>query len=191
MAIYLDFLLGLRSSFIWFFFWFSCIGLTLFKNNCSNETFVGVDSVRLSFQPFRRIRAQYYLVIVMGIIRVGNGFTKLWSTKFVQQSFLLTAYSFTKVWIPQSYFYLIIRFLSPYQNSYFTKLQVTLNFSDKLHILNTNNIVKWPMLILNNLEIWYKDTIQVCLTSLQGQKILTFLIQIVRKNYQHHSDNYC
>ena len=75
-----------------------------------------------------RIRAQYYLVIVMGIICVGNCFTKLWSTKFVQQNFLLTSYSFTKVWIPQSYFYLIIRFLSPYQNSYFTKLQVTLQF---------------------------------------------------------------
>ena len=159
-------ILASRSSFIWFFFCFSCIGLTLFKNNCSNDTFVGVDSIRLSFQLFRRIRAQYYLVIVMGIIRVGNGFTKLWSTKFVQPSFLLIAYSFTKVWIPQSYFYLIIRFLSPYQNSYFTKLQVTLNFSDKLHILNTNNTVKSRMLNLNNSKIRFKDTIQVSFTSL-------------------------
>ena len=64
----------------------------------------------------------------MGAICIGNCFTKLWSTKFVQQNFFLTSYSFTKVWIPQSYFYLIIRFLSPYQNSYFTKLQVTLQF---------------------------------------------------------------
>ena len=87
-------------------------------------------------------------------------------TEHHKHFFFLTSYSFTKVWIPQSYFYLIIRFLSPYQNSYFTKLQVTLNFSDKLHILNTNNIVKSPTLILNNLKIWYKDTIQVCFTSL-------------------------
>ena len=169
-------ILACRSSFIRFFFCFSCIGLTLFKNNCSNETFVGADSIRLSLeavlkpaeskQNVVRIRGQYYLVIVMGIICVGNCFTKLWSTKFVQQNFLLTSYSFTKVWIPQSYFYLIIRFLSPYQNSYFTKLQVTLNFSDKLHILNTNNIVKSPTLILNNSKIRYKDTIQVCFTSL-------------------------
>ena len=75
-----------------------------------------------------RIRAQYSLVIIMGTICIGNCFTKLWSTKFVQQNFFLTSYSFTKVWIPRSYFYLIIRFLSPYQNSYFTKLQVTLQF---------------------------------------------------------------
>ena len=111
-----------------------------------------------------RIRVQCYLVMVMGIICVGNRFTKLWSTKFVQENLILISYSFTKVWIPQSYFYLIIRFLSPYQNSYFTKLQVTLNFSDKLHILNTNNIVKLRMLVLNNSKIWYKDTIQVCFT---------------------------
>ena len=113
-----------------------------------------------------RIRAQYSLVIVMGTIYIGNCFTKLWSTKFVQQNFFLTSYSFTKVWIPQSYFYLIIRFLSTYQNSYFTKLQVTLNFSDNLHILNTNNIVRSPTLILNNSKIWYKDSIQVSFTSL-------------------------
>ena len=61
------------------------------------------------------------------------------------------------------------------------------NFSDKLHILNTNNIVKSHTFALNNLKIQYKDTIQVCLTSLKGQKMLTFLIQIVLKNYQQHS----
>ena len=133
---------------------------------CAGHRMPLIGSICLSFQLFGRIRAQCYLVIVMGIICVGNRFTKLWSTKFVQQNFLLTSYSFTKVWIPQSYFYLIIRFLSPYQNSYFTKLQVTLNFSDKLHILNTNNIVKSPTLILNNSKIRYKDTIQVCFTSL-------------------------
>ena len=44
--------LGMRL-YIWFFFCFSCIGSTLFKNSCSNETFVGVDSICLSFQPFR------------------------------------------------------------------------------------------------------------------------------------------
>ena len=49
-------------------------------------------------------------------------------TEHHKHFFFLTSYSFTKVWIPQSYFYLIIRFLSPYQNSYFTKLQVTLQF---------------------------------------------------------------
>ena len=103
-----------------------------------------------------RIRAQYYLVIVMGIICIENHFAKLWSTKFMQQNFLLTSYSFTKVWIPQSYFYLIIRFLSLHQNSYLEKLQVTLNFSDKLHIRNTNNIVKSPTLLLKNLKIQYK-----------------------------------
>ena len=113
-----------------------------------------------------RIRAQYSLLIVMGTICVGNPFTKLWSTKFVQQSFFQLYNSFTNAWIPQSYFYLIIRFLSPYQNSYFTKLQVHYNFSDKLHILNTNNIVKSRTLVLNNSEIWYKDTIQVYFTSL-------------------------
>ena len=137
------------------------------------------------------MRSQYSLVFVVGTICVGNHFTKLWSTKFVQQGFFLTSYSLTKVSIPQSYFYFIIRFLSPYQNSYFTKLQVTLNFSDKLHILNTNNIVKSRTLVLNNSKIRYDDTMQACFTPLQGQKILTFLIQIVRKNYQHHSDNYC
>ena len=120
---------------------------------CAGHHMPLIDSICLSFQLFRRIRAQYYLVIVMGIICIGNCFTKLWSTKFVQQNFLLTSYSFTKVEIPQSYFYLIIRFLSTYQSSYFTKLQVTLNFSDKLHILNANNIVKSLMLVLNNLKI--------------------------------------
>ena len=65
------------------------------------------------------------------------------------------------------------------------------NFSDKLHILNTNNIVKSCTLVLNNSKSWYKDTVQVCFTSLWGQKILTFLIQLLHKNYQHHSDNYC
>ena len=45
-------ILARRSSFIQFFFCYSCIGLTLFKNNCSNETFVVVDSICLSFQPF-------------------------------------------------------------------------------------------------------------------------------------------
>ena len=49
-------------------------------------------------------------------------------TEHHKHFFFLTSYSFTKVWIPQSYFYLIIRFLSPYQNSYFTKLQVALQF---------------------------------------------------------------
>ena len=119
-----------------------------------------------SKQSVVRIRTQYSLVIIMVTICIGNFFTKLWSTKLVQQNFFLTSYSFTEVWIPQSYFYLIIRFLSPYQNSYFTKLKVTLNFSDKLHILITNNIVKSLTLVLNNLKIWYKDTIQVCFTSL-------------------------
>ena len=61
------FTLALRSSFIWFFFCFSCIGSTLSKNNCSN-------------------------------------------------------------WEYLSYFYLIIRFLSPYQNIYFMKPQVPLQF---------------------------------------------------------------
>ena len=51
-----------------------------------------------------RLRAQYSLVIVTGTICAGNRFTKLWSTKFVQQNFFLTLYSFTKVWILQSYF---------------------------------------------------------------------------------------
>ena len=93
-------ILARRSSFIRFFFCFSCIGLTLFKNNCSNETFVGADSIRLSLeavlkpaeskQNVVRIRGQYYLVIVMGIICVGNYFTKLWNTKCVHQNFLLT-----------------------------------------------------------------------------------------------------
>ena len=113
-----------------------------------------------------RVRSQYSLVIVVGTICVGNHFTKLWSTKFVQQGFFLTSYSLTKVSIPQSYFYFIIRFLSPYQNSYFTKLQVTLNFSDKLHILNTNNIVKSRTLVLNNSKIRYDDTMQACFTPL-------------------------
>ena len=40
--------LGMRL-YIWFCF--SCIGSTLFENRCSNETFVGVDSIRSSFQP--------------------------------------------------------------------------------------------------------------------------------------------
>ena len=133
---------------------------------CAGHRMPLIGFICLSFRLFGRIRAQSYLVIVMGIICVGNRFTKLWSTKFVQQNFLLTSYSFTKVWIPQSYFYLIIRFLSPYQNSYFKKLQVTLNFSDKLHTLNTNNIVKSLTLVLNNLKIRYKDTMQVCFTSL-------------------------
>ena len=119
-------ILACRSSFIRFFFCFSCIGLTLFKNNCSNETFVSFASIRLSFQPF------------------GN------------QQNPSRALSY----------YLIIRLLLPYQSSYFTNLQVALNFSDKLHILSTNNIVKSPMLVLNNSKIWYKDTIQVCFTSL-------------------------
>ena len=107
-----------------------------------------------SKQSIVRIRTQYSLVIIMVTICIGNFFTKLWSTKLVQQNFFLTSYSFTEVWIPQSYFYLI-RFLSPYQNSYFTKLQVTLNFSDKLHILNTNNIVKSCMLILNTSMFYF------------------------------------
>ena len=51
-----------------------------------------------------RMRSQYSLVIVVGTICVGNHFTKLCSTKFVQQIFFLASYSFTKVWI----------FLSPY-----------------------------------------------------------------------------
>ena len=79
-----------------------------------------------SKQNIVRIRAQYSLVIVMGTICIGNRFTILWSYKFVRQNFFLTSYNFTKVWIPQSYFYVIVRFLSPYQSSYFTKLQVTL-----------------------------------------------------------------
>ena len=81
-----------------------------------------------SKQSIVRIRTQYSLVIIMVTICIGNFFTKLWSTKLVQQNFFLTSYSFTKVWIPQSYFHLIIRFLSLCQNSYFTKLQVTLQF---------------------------------------------------------------
>ena len=94
-------ILARRSSFIWFFFCFSCIGLTLFKNNCPNETFVGVYSLELptiqkpveSKQNVVRIKSQYYLVIIIGIICIGNCFTKLWSTKFVHQNFLLTSYS--------------------------------------------------------------------------------------------------
>ena len=31
---------------------FSCIGVTLLRNSCSNETLVGVDSICSSFQPF-------------------------------------------------------------------------------------------------------------------------------------------
>ena len=48
--------------------------------------------------------------------------------EYCKHFFFLTSYSFNKVWIPQSYFYLIIRFLSTYQNSYFTKLRVTPQF---------------------------------------------------------------
>ena len=168
-------ILAHRSRFVRLILCFFCIGLTLFENNCSNETFVGVDSIRLSFQPFGNQWNQYSLVMVMGVACIGNCFTKLCSTKFLQQSFFLTSYSFTKVQICQSYFYFIIRFLFP----------------DKLHILNTNNIVKSCTLVLNDSKSWYKDTIQVCFTSLWGQKILTFLIQTVCKKYQHHSDNYC
>ena len=169
-------ILACRSSFIRFFYCFSCIGLTLSKEqllkwNICRCWFYWLELPTVwkpaeSKWSVARIRAQYSLVILMGTICIGNCFTNLWSTKFDQQNFFLTSYSFTKVWILQSYFYLIIRFLSPYQNSYFTKLQVTLNFSDKLHILNTNNIVKSPTLILNNSKIRYKDTIQVCFTSL-------------------------
>ena len=75
-----------------------------------------------------RIRAQYSLPIVMvpfalEILLLNCGVLNLSNKIFFQ-----LYNSFTKAWIPQSYFYLIIRFLSPYQNSYFTKLQVTLQF---------------------------------------------------------------
>ena len=92
-------ILAHRSSFIQFFFCFSFIGSTLFKNSCSNKNQAS-NCLETS-----RIQAEH-----------------------CKHFFFLTSYSFTKVWIPQSYFYLIIRFLSPYQNSYFTKLQVTLQF---------------------------------------------------------------
>ena len=117
-----------------------------------------------------RIRAQYSLVIGMGNICIGNHFTKLCCTNFAQQNLFLTSHivllkcEYLKViFISLLDFYYHIR-------SYFTKLQVTLNFSDKLHILNTNNIVKSHMLILNNLKIQYKDTIQVCLLSYRVRK---------------------
>ena len=126
-------ILACRSSFIGFFFLFF-----LYRFNFDQEQLLKWNICRCLFwlldlptvrKPVEskwsivRIRAQYSLVIIMDIICIGNRFTKLWSTKFVQQNFFLTLYSFTKVWICQSYFYFIIRFLSPYQNSSFTKLQ--------------------------------------------------------------------
>ena len=50
-------------------------------------------------------------------------------------NFFLPSYSFTKMWMPQSCFYFIIRLLSPatLQNS-----KLHCSFSDKLHICNTN-----------------------------------------------------
>ena len=119
-----------------------------------------------SKQSIVRIRAQYSLVIFMGTIYAVNHFTKLWSTNFIQQSFFVTWYSFTKLWIPQIYLYFIIRFLSSYQNSYIL-YQVTLQFNWKAAYTQYKPyIVKSCTLVLNNSKIRYKDTIQVCFTSM-------------------------
>ena len=48
--------------------------------------------------------------------------------------------------------------VNPNQKKKQKKLQVTLNFCEKLHILDRSNIIKSPMLNLNNSKIRYKDT---------------------------------
>ena len=110
-------ILACRSSFIWFFFLFFLYRFNFVLEQLLKWYWLELPTV---WKPVEskwsivRIRAQYSLVIIMGTICIGNCFIKLWSTKFVWQNLFLTSYSFTKVWIPQSYFYLIIRFLSPY-----------------------------------------------------------------------------
>ena len=59
-------------------------------------------------------------------------------------------------------FYHLIR-IAALQNS---KLHYSL--SDKLHMHNTNNIVKSGTLVSNNSKIRYKDTIQACFTFVIG-----------------------
>ena len=76
-GIYFGFLpfstLARRSRFIRFFFFFSCIGFTLSKSNCSNETSVGVDSIGSRFQLFVFPRYLYFhncwSLILIGICR--------------------------------------------------------------------------------------------------------------------------
>ena len=95
------FILARKSSLIRFFFCFSWI---LFKNNCSKwnicRCWFYLFELPTIWKPAEsqrsivRIRVQYSLVIVMGTICIGNHFTKLWSTKFVQQNWFLTSYSF-------------------------------------------------------------------------------------------------
>ena len=120
---------------------FSCICSTLLKNSSSNKTFVGVDSIRSSFRPF------------------GNQ----QNPSGTLQAFFLFNFicEYLKViFISLLDFYHHIR-TATLQNS-----KLHYNFSDKLHILNTNNIVKSRTLVLSNSKIQYKDTIQVCFTSL-------------------------
>ena len=121
---------------------FSCICSTLLKNSSSNKTFVGVDSIRSSFRPF------------------GNQQNP---SRTLQAFFLFNFIcEYLKViFISLLDFYHHIR-TATLQNS-----KLHHNFSDKLHILNTNNIIiKSCALVLNNSKIRYKDKIQVCFTSL-------------------------
>ena len=115
------FILARKSSFIRFFFCFSWI---LFKSNCSkwNICWCWFYSLELptiwkpaeSKRSVVRIRAQYSLVIVMVPFALETIliFTKLWGTKFVQQNWFLTSYSFKLHIVLLKFEYLKVIFIS-------------------------------------------------------------------------------